>query len=150
MNSIESVPRLSPEMVSRKLQVLAFIRIFHSQHGVGPSLSEIAAAVGTNRTRVQDAIRKLAREGRVYHVPGQARGVRPVETRDEALRLLRSEGWIVLPDRAEACHPNALPLLDIVEQEPAVTNPGLPPAAARAHEGRRKAGEDGEESEAGG
>ncbi len=116
MGIIDSVPRLSPEMASRKLQVLAFIRLFHAQHGVGPSLGEIAAAVGTTRTRVHDSIRKLAREGRVHHMPGQPRGVRPAETRDEALRVLREEGWIILQDRNAARHPNALPILDVIEE----------------------------------
>lgn len=111
----KDIPRLSPTMASRKLQVLAFIRLFYREHGIGPSLSEIAAAIGSNRTRAQDAIRKLAREGRVHHRPGQPRGVVPVEMRDEALRLLRAEGWTVNPERRGIDHPDALPLLDVVD-----------------------------------
>ncbi|EPR09890.1 hypothetical protein M527_07130 [Sphingobium indicum IP26] len=135
MGIIDDIPRLSPVMASRKLQVLSFIRRFYHEHGVGPSLSEIAAALGTNRSRVQDAIRKLAREGRLHRVPGQTRGVRPAETREEALRLLQTEGWTVNPDRLELVHPNALPLLDIEE---IVTNSSLPPDPASAHDGRQQ------------
>lgn len=145
MNSIDGVPRLSPVMASRKHQVLAFIRIYHRDHGVGPSLSEIAAAVCASRSRVQDAIRKLAREGRLHHRPGETRGVRPAESRDEALRVLRDEGWIVLPDRNTASHPNALPLLDVIDEHESGTITGLPVYDARAHDGAH-----GKESETGG
>ncbi len=147
MNRIEGVPPLSPVMSNRKLQVLDFIRLFHARHGVGPSLGEIAAAVGTTRTRVHDSIRKLAREGRVHHMPGQTRGVRPAETRDEALRVLREEGWVILPDRNAASHPNALPLLDVIEEEEPVTNSGLPPTCSPGHERHGKVGGRGKKGE---
>lgn len=141
MGIMDDIPRLSPAMASRKNQVLAFIRLYWREHGVGPSLSEIAAAVGTNRSRVQDAIRKLAREGRLHRAPGVTRGVRPAETHEEALRVLQSSGWTVNPDRLELIHP-AAPLIDLDEDGrlvvgggagPSVTNASLPPSPARAH-----------------
>ncbi|WP_030540573.1 LexA family transcriptional regulator [Sphingobium sp. DC-2] len=135
MGIMEDVPRLSPEMASRKLQVLAFIRVYHDRHGVGPSLSEMAAAVGTNRSRVQDAIRKLEREQRIHRVPGKTRGVTPIGSHEEALRQLQALGYIVNPGRMEIVHPEALPLLDIEE---AVTNASLPPNPAAAHDAREQ------------
>lgn len=138
MGMLEGIPRLSPEMASRKLQVLAFVRLFHAQHGVGPSLSEMAAAIGTNRARVQGAVRKLAREGRIHYQPGVPRGIRPAESHEEALVLLQSEGWVVNPDRFELIQPLDLPLIDLDEAgQMTVTNPSLPQTRARAHDARR-------------
>lgn len=138
MGVLEGIPRLSPEMASRKLQVLAFVRLFHAQHGVGPSLSEMAAAIGTNRARVQGAVRKLAREGRIHYQPGVPRGIRPAESHEEALVLLQSEGWVVNPDRFELIQPIGLPLIDLDEAgQMTVTNPSLPQTRARAHDVRR-------------
>jgi SOS-response transcriptional repressor LexA len=154
------IPRLSPAMASRKNQVLAFIRLYWRDHGVGPALSEMAAAVGTSRARVQDAIRKLAKEGRVIWEPGVTRGVRPAESHEEALRVLQAQGWTVNPDRLELIHP-APPLIDLdaegklvvagqpVAQSRAVTKTSLPPTRARAHgagqggDGRHGDGRDG-------
>lgn len=126
------VMRLAPEMASRKLQVLDFIRQFYAHHGIGPSLSEIAAAIGTNRSRVQDAIRKLAHEGRVHRVAGKARGVRPADTREMALRLLEEEGWLVNGGRLELVPPPP-PLIDLDEHgRLTVTKASLPGTRARA------------------
>lgn len=141
MGMMDDIPRLSPVMASRKNQVLAFIRLYWRAHGVGPSLSEIAAACGTNRSRVQDSIRKLAKDGRLLWTPGQARGVRPVESHEAALQLLESQGWAVNPMRLELIHPGA-PLIDLDEQgRLTVTNTSLPPVAARAH-GAGQSGDD--------
>ncbi len=93
---MDDLYRLSPVMVSRKLQVLAFIHRFYGAHGVGPSLGEIAAAVQSNRTRAQAAVRQLAKEGRIHRQPGKARGIRPISVREEAMRVLQAEGWTVL------------------------------------------------------
>lgn len=148
MGILEGIPRLSPEMASRRLQVLAFVRMFHAQHGVGPSLSEMAAAIGTNRARVQGAVRKLAREGRIHYQPGVPRGIRPAESHEEALQLLQSEGWVVNPDRFELIQPIGLPLIDLDDAgQMTVTNPSLPQTRARAHHAGR-AGE--ERNDAGG
>lgn len=154
MGLMNDIPRLSPTMASRKLQVLAFIRAYHARHGVGPSLSEIAAAVDTNKSRVQDAIRKLEREGRVHREAGKARGVRPAESHEEALRILQAEGWTINPDRLQLLSP--LPLLDLdpdgrlVITDPVVTNSSLPPDPARAHGAGQSDERDGQDDEYGG
>lgn len=128
MSLIEAT-RLSPVMSNRKLQVLAFIRQYHAAHGEGPSLSEIAQACRTTRPRVQDAIRKLAAEGRIHRVPGKARSVRPIDDIAEALRQLRAVGYTLSPP------PPAMTLIDLDAQgRLTVTNTSLPPAPARAHD----------------
>ena len=123
MGIMDDIPRLSPQMASRKLQVLAFIRAYYAAHGVGPSLSEMAAAIGSNRSRVQDAIRKLAAEGRIHRAPGQARGVRPLSAQEEAVRHVRDAGYLVFD-------PALVPLLDI---EMPVTKASLPGPSAHGH-----------------
>ncbi|MCW2412022.1 MULTISPECIES: LexA family protein [unclassified Sphingobium] len=92
---MHDVPRLSPLMASRKLQALAFIEQYYAARGAGPSLSELAAALNCNRSRAQDAVRQLAREGRIRHAPGVPRGIRPISAEEEALRRLQAAGYIV-------------------------------------------------------
>ena len=140
---IEAI-RLTPEMASRKFQVLDFLRRYCAAHGGNPSLSEIAAACNTNKPRVQDAIRKLEREGLVDRVAGVARGVSPVSDDVLVLRQLESRGYII--------NPPGLALLDLDEDgrltvTPApVTKSSLPPDRARAHgAGRSGASSHGEE-----
>lgn len=131
--------RLTPEMASRKNQVLDFIRAYFATHGSGPSLSEIAEACRTNKARVQDAIRKLEREQRVNRVPGKKGGTTPIGDHAEALRQLAAQGYIINPP---------MPLLDldedgrltIVEQPRGVTKTSLPMPRARAHDARRQGG----------
>lgn len=81
-----AVTRLSPSMASRANPVLDFIHAYFASHGPGPSLREMAAAIGAGKNRVQDAIRKLAREGRIHYEPGRPRGVWPPIT-DKPTRL---------------------------------------------------------------
>lgn len=106
-----AVTRLSPSMASRANQVLDFVHAYFACHGQGPSLREIAAAIGAGKNRAQDAIRKLARDGRVHYEPGVTRGVWPLSAEEEALRRLRGMGYVVAPGRMVA----GPPVLDIVE-----------------------------------
>lgn len=155
MGIMDDIPRLTPEMVSRKNQVLRFIQLYWCDHGIGPSISEICAAVGCVRSRAQAAVRKLAREGRIHRVPSKARGIRPAETHELALQLLQSEGWVVNPARLELIHPLP-PLLDLDDGGRLVllggTNASLPPDRARAHGAAQAGGErnagDGEDKRA--
>ncbi len=137
MSMIE-VARLSPVMSNRKLQVLAFIRAYHARHGEGPSLSEIAAACRCSRPRAQDAIRKLAAEGRIHRVPGRPRGVWPIDASDEALRQLAAAGYRVSGPAEVA--PALIDLdangdLIIITSDRAVTNASLPHPGAARHDG---------------
>lgn len=135
---IEAI-RLTPEMASRKFQVLDFLRRYCAAHGGNPSLSEIAAACNTNKPRVQDAIRKLEREGLVDRVAGVARGVSPVSDDVLVLRQLEARGYII--------NPPGMALLDLDEDgRLTVTKSSLPTTRARAHgAGRSGASSHGEE-----
>ena len=86
--------RLKPEMASRRLLVLAFVREYFARWGSSPSYGEIAAALATNRSRVRDAVRQLVRAGQLLRVPGP-RGLILPDIRDQALRQLRELGWHV-------------------------------------------------------
>lgn len=103
--------RLTPTMVSRKLQLLDFIRAFYSAHGVGPTITEMANAVQCARSRVQDAVRKLEREQLINRQPGKPRGITPISGHEEAIRQLEAVGYIVNPGRQELLAP--IPLLDL-------------------------------------
>lgn len=106
--------RLTPTMVSRREQLLAFIRAYYAAHGVGPTITEMANALSCARSRVQDAVRKLEREQRVHRVPGKARGITPISGHEEAIRQLKAIGYVVNPVSMELCAP-PLPLLDLDE-----------------------------------
>lgn len=122
---IEAI-RLTPDMASRKYQVLDFLRRYCAAHGGNPSLSEMAAACNTNKSRVQDAIRKLEREGLVERIAGIARGVSPVSDHDLVLRQLAADGYVI--------NPPGLALLDLDDAgRLTVTKTGLPRARLRAH-----------------
>lgn len=106
--------RLTPTMVSRKLQLLDFIRAFYATHGVGPTITEMANALNCVRSRVQEAVRKLEREQLVSRQPGKTRGITPISGHEEAIRKLEAIGYIVNPGRMELTAP-AQPLLDLDE-----------------------------------
>ncbi|HEX7852304.1 MAG TPA: hypothetical protein VF503_01250 [Sphingobium sp.] len=114
---------LSPTMVSRKHQVLAFIEQYYAVHGIGPSLSEMANAVGTNKPRVADLIRRLEREGRLHRIPGRARGVWPIAAHEAAIQLLRQRGFVVDIDILTVAPPppvtnEKLPLVPVLDHIP--------------------------------
>lgn len=86
--------RLRPEMVSLRLHVLDFVRRYLGAWKVSPSYGEIAAALGTNRTRVKDAVKSLVAEGLLLRTPGP-RGLAMPSEREAALRVLIALGWTV-------------------------------------------------------
>lgn len=108
---VETIRR-TPTMVSRKLQLLDFIRAFYASHGVGPTTTEMANALNCARSRVQEAVRRLEREQLINRQPGKTRGITPISAHDEAVRQLQAIGYIVNPGRRELTAP-APPLLDL-------------------------------------
>lgn len=113
--------RLTPEMSSRKLQVLDFIKRYYAAWGSSPSYGEIAAGLTISRTRAKAIVNRLASEGQINREPGGRRGITlPVPahplTEADALLLLRREGWTVDAD-AQRLDLSASPC----------TNPTLPP-----------------------
>ena len=67
-------------------------------YGVGPSLGEIARALGVTRKRVHDLVARLACDGRIQRQRGKARSIRPLTAREEAIRQLRDDGFIIDED----------------------------------------------------
>ena len=104
--------RLSPEMASFRLLVLAFIREYLGRFGVGPSQGEIVAAMASNRSRVREALRSLTNSGLIIRAKGE-RGITLPTLQDEAIRQLRAQGWRVNEDMREVhapgCPISALP-----------------------------------------
>lgn len=105
---------LTPTMVSRKEQLLAFIRAYFTAHGVGPTITEMTNALRCSRSRVHYAIRKLEREQRIHRVLGVPRGITPISGHEEAIRQLQAIGYIVNPGAMELVAPPP-PLLDLDE-----------------------------------
>ena len=108
-------------MASFRLLVLTFIRDYIGQWGASPSYDEIAAALGSNRTRIKHAVRSLAKDKLILRTPGP-RGLALPDTREEALRVLRSLGWEVMADASRIAPPEnvthptltAVPVLDYI------------------------------------
>ncbi|CAN5369844.1 hypothetical protein BH10PSE14_BH10PSE14_04540 [soil metagenome] len=117
--------RLSPTMTSRKLQVYRFIVDYIVSWDGSPSYDEIAAGVGTNKSRVYAIVRQLAAEGKILHRPGARRGISlpAMAARislDDALSKLRAAGYRVDADVMEV-------------GVPIVTNSRLPGRPALEH-----------------
>lgn len=79
--------RLSPEMASFRALVLRFVRDYFAAWGQSPSYGEIAAALGSNRTRVRRAVLSLARAGLILRTPG-TRGLALPDEVERARRIL--------------------------------------------------------------
>ena len=101
------VQRLRPEMASRRLLVLAFVREYIATWGDSPSQREIAAGVGISRARARELIRALVRSGQLLRRAG-SRGLELPGRRDEAIRLLRALGEVELGDIGRPCPKSTL------------------------------------------
>jgi SOS-response transcriptional repressor LexA len=75
--------RVSAQMRSRKIAALDFIKQYFARWGCSPSHSEIGAALGATRQRARELVEALARERLILVVPGQTRGIRLPDRRDE-------------------------------------------------------------------
>lgn len=102
--SESAAPKLAPEMASFRLLVLGFVRNYHHTMGACPSYGEIAAKLGSNRTRVRKAVKSLAAEGLLIQTPGP-RSLHLPDARDAAIRQLRAMGWFVDEDVVRATAP---------------------------------------------
>lgn len=52
---------------------------YHRHNGHGPTVNEIAYAVGRSRTAVRFQLDKLIEDGIITHTPGKIRTIRVVE-----------------------------------------------------------------------
>lgn len=109
--------RLRPEMASRRLLILDFVRRYITRWGFSPSQGEIAAHAGTNTKRVKDALRSLERDGLLKRTPG-TRGLALPETEAEALRMLGRLGWIIDADGGLALAPGKTVLKTTLQVAP--------------------------------
>ena len=108
--------RLLPEMGSRKLLVLTFIRSYIGRWGGSPSISEIAAGTGADRNNIKWILRVLAEEGAIVRRPG-ARGIALPDKLAEAVRELRAAGYVVDDDVVRGPFPT-LPMKPVLDYDP--------------------------------
>jgi SOS-response transcriptional repressor LexA len=63
-------------MTRRHVDILRFVRGYIEAHGTGPTLREIAAAVGTRSIgNVQQWVTDLVRAGCIHRLPARARAI---------------------------------------------------------------------------
>lgn len=126
-----SAGQLLPEMGSRRLQVLAFIRDYLARWGQAPSQGEIANALQITRTTAHRALRSLAADGLIRRT-GQPRGILLPSAEHEALAVLRQLGWLV----AGGADSRLLsgPVLDYLPPTPKSGDPNGQGKQARARE----------------
>lgn len=93
-------------MASFRGLVLAFVRDYIETYGLSPSYGEIAASIqGATRRRVRDAILSLVRDGKLIKVARQ-RGLRLPSAHDEAVRVLREQGYTVEEAKRLVAYPD--------------------------------------------
>ena len=120
-NTNEAGMRLKPEMTSRRLLVLAFVRDYMAQWGSSPSYGEIANGLGISHTRVRQQVKALVASGQLLRRPGP-RGLHLPTLRDEAVRQLRDLGYVVDEDIFTVgipCANSTLPVRPVLDYLPA-------------------------------
>lgn len=119
----ESKGSLSPEMASLRLLVLDFVRDYIGRWGQSPSYGEIANGVDTHREGARRAVKSLAADGLLLRNPGP-RGLSLPSQREQALRLLRDQGYVIDEDIGQVQPPPSARSGAAVADTPL-----LPPAA---------------------
>lgn len=75
----DALPALSIAYpASFRLRVLKFIQDYHAAHDMGPTPSEVSAAVGCSKCRVMIVAKQLARDGYLLLHPDKKRGTVPI------------------------------------------------------------------------
>lgn len=98
----------------RQLNVLQVIQSYWHEHGVAPSLADIAQALGLSRQTVHEHVQALRKKGYLDHVEGVGRSWKPTETAEPDSRRIPVvgrvpagqpvfahediEGWITVDD----------------------------------------------------
>ncbi|QSR16049.1 LexA family transcriptional regulator [Novosphingobium sp. KA1] len=86
--------RLRPEMTSRRLLVLAFVRNYIERWGESPSYGEIANGLAISATRARQLVKALVKSGQLLRKAGP-RGLSLPTQVEDAIRQLRELGWQV-------------------------------------------------------
>ncbi|AJP72941.1 LexA family protein [Sphingomonas hengshuiensis] len=107
--------------ISRKYQVLAFIKMFYLEHGVSPTQGEIAGGMRLSKQRIQALVRQLDSEGLVRRVYGKRRGIMLIGrakrfSQVDALLQLQDNGWRVNVGELELTPPLPIPSLPLPPQ----------------------------------
>jgi Mn-dependent DtxR family transcriptional regulator len=117
--AVQNEYRLTPDMTSRKLQVVSFVKQYISRWGQWPSYGEIGGAMGISPSTARDAVKRAVRDNLLHREPGSRRGVvKTAETRSrlcpteaaEMLERLREAGVIVMDTAASSATPTFYPL----------------------------------------
>jgi hypothetical protein len=92
--------RLTPEMRSRKLQALDFIKRYFARWGRSPTLGELAAELSVSGKRAYDLVHSLADERMLEVTAGKTRGIRLIDRSEEmseadVLLRLSAMGWTI-------------------------------------------------------
>ena len=114
---------LTPEMASLRLLVLDFVREYICRWGHSPSYGEIANGTNTHREGARRAVKSLVGDRMLLRVPGP-RGLSLPSQRDQAIELLRQQGYVVDEDIGHVAPPISARTGSLVADTP------LLPAAA--------------------
>jgi len=68
---------MAPPLPSRQQAVLEVIQTFWQEHGVAPSLADVARTLGVSRQTIHEHFRALQRKGLLDNLDGVARSWRP-------------------------------------------------------------------------
>ena len=95
---------LTPEMASLRLLVLDFVREYICRWGHSPSYGEIASGANTHREGARRAVKSLVADRMLLRVAGP-RGLSLPSQRDQAIELLRQQGYVVDEDIGRVAPP---------------------------------------------
>lgn len=104
----EAARRLSPAMASFRALVLGFVRGYLTEWGQSPSYGEIAAGLGSNRTRVKRAVVSLEKAGLLLRTPG-TRGLALPDEIERARLTLERAGMLPAPPGPSVTNRTLLP-----------------------------------------
>lgn len=109
-----------PKLPPRQRAVLDAVQAYWSDHGVPPSLADLAEVLGVSRQTVYEHMKALRRKGLLDHVEGTGRSWRPTEPVGKTARRVpivgqvaaglpifaeeNVEGWLTVDD-AHPSHP---------------------------------------------
>ncbi len=105
---------MAPPLPPRQQAVLEIIQAFWQEHGVAPSLADVASSLGISRQTVHEHFRALQRKGLLDNLEGTARSWRPMTPHQRESRRVpilgqvaaglpifaeeNIEGWITVDD----------------------------------------------------
>ncbi len=109
-----------PKLPPRQRAVLDAVQAYWADHGVPPSLADLAEILGVSRQTVYEHMKALRRKGLLDHVEGTGRSWRPTEPAGKTARRVpivgrvaaglpifaeeNVEGWLTVDD-AHPSHP---------------------------------------------